>query len=747
MMKMVRTALVLLLLLVTSGIDAQKIDQRLTRLVEQTVQRRAQGLKPIDGRDVNKTIAVNYDKDGTITTLSAIATLKEGAECPREKLEQMGIKVRFVLGDMVALVIPVDKLMALEDVEELKVVEADEMRSLHNDLARVETGVENVNTPAAAELQKLPKAYTGEGVVLGIIDSGIDYNHAAFKDANGNTRVKLLLDYSTNEIVRYTSDEEIKKLTVDTKVGSHGTHTSASAGGSATDNGMQGMAPQADLVLCGLGDNLNTTKIIECMKAIFKYADEVHKPAVVSISLGQILGLHDGSDYVAKAVAELTSNGTKEGRAVVMSSGNDARNYQSIVSKLPTEDIINGYKLMTVLGAAKYPTETNPDQKVTYNANYLCYINGDYNKNDFIGFSLVNLKTGEIVSINGHVRTVKDDKVIEDKDFGGWETKETIAGSKKYVFSLNFASTPVYLDDSNLRLALYAKGNPGNTIVMLCNGQSYKEPCFDAPQYEGYYDFAQAGYTKGSGDMTSGADVCNDYVISVGSYITRTKWNTYDNQSCSYNPSTLTKIKQVIGEISDYSSYCIADDNGKQRPMVLSPGQGIISAASNYDTAFFLEGQPGVVDTSTEHLTLCGNVEKFGRNNWYILSQGTSMSTPIAAGIVTLWMQANPKLTVNEIKSILQSTGKWDEWTTIPEKIPSKQFQQSGLYGKIDCLAGLKKITETTAIETISADGLREATPASMYNVDAPVYNMMGQRVDKSQKGLVIYKGRKYLNR
>ena len=53
----------------------------------------------------------------------------------------------------------------------------------------------------------------------------------------------------------------------------------------------------------------------------------------------------------------------------------------------------------------------------------------------------------------------------------------------------------------------------------------------------------------------------------------------------------------------------------------------------------------------------------------------------------------------------------------------------------------------TTGIETVAANGHREATPATMYGVDAPVYNMMGQRVDKSQKGLVIYKGRKYVNK
>ena len=128
-----------------------------------------------------------------------------------------------------------------------------------------------------------------------------------------------------------------------------------------------------------------------------------------------------------------------------------------------------------------------------------------------------------------------------------------------------------------------------------------------------------------------------------------------------------------------------------------------------------------------------------------MLEQGTSMATPHAAGIVTLWMQAKPTLTVNEIKEIMKETCVNDDFTTVA-KIPSGNKVQAGL-GKIDCLAGLKKITGTTGIETIEAGGHREATPATMYGVDAPVYNMMGQRVDKSQKGLVIYKGRKFVNK
>lgn len=71
----------------------------------------------------------------------------------------------------------------------------------------------------------------------------------------------------------------------------------------------------------------------------------------------------------------------------------------------------------------------------------------------------------------------------------------------------------------------------------------------------------------------------------------------------------------------------------------------------------------------------------------------------------------------------------------------------AAIAGGSDLGNGLKDILGTTDIESISMDGHREATPSTMYSVDAPVYNMMGQRVNKSQKGLVIYKGRKYVNK
>lgn len=208
-------------------------------------------------------------------------------------------------------------------------------------------------------------------------------------------------------------------------------------------------------------------------------------------------------------------------------------------------------------------------------------------------------------------------------------------------------------------------------------------------------------------------------------------------------PSQLTGENQELGEIADFSSYGV-DDNGIARPTVIAPGMGLVSAANNWDQEHLVSGQPG--QPIPNDVVLISNKEQNGRNNWYYLTQGTSMSCPHTAGIVALWMQANKELTVNEIKKIMEATCVNDEFTTNEAMIPSHNKVQAG-FGKIDCLAGLKKILNTTGIETIAAGGHREATPATMYSVDAPVYNMMGQRVNKSQKGLVIYKGRKYVNK
>ena len=729
------------LLLVMTGANAQKIDQRLTRLVEKVQTRRAQGLRPMDAKAVNKTMAVEFNADGTIRAFSAIATLNDGAECPTARLEQMGIKVRYVVGRQAALVIPADKLKALEQMEEICFVRADLMKHLMNDRARKDTQADVAGNVIQATAAGLPQAYTGKGVVLGIIDDGIDFNHAAFRNADGSTRIKKAYVYSSSGYVEY-DPEDITLLTSDDTETSHGSHTSATAGGSETGNGMQGVAPEVDLVLCGLGPYMYTSNINDAVQHIFDYAASVNKPAVISCSLGTGIGLHDGSDGTAQLIAELTENGNKPSRAVLVSSGNSASNWQSIVRTLDnTTD-----ELKTVLGAATI--SYSPEKTVCYNSIYGFYAD-DYKEFDIV-LKVVNLKTGELSDVGDQVLTLDGEPA--DLQIDNFLEKTATGGSASFYY-LDCVENPVKMKDPDCRLALVVKAKTaGQTIKMYCNNDNNKEPCFDAPSKEGYYDFASNGYTKGNGDFTANVMACNPAIISVGAYISANEWTNYKNLNYHYPASTLTGKEQVVGEICDFSSYGI-DDNGMPIPTLIGPGMGLISAANNWDKNYFkiyneADDQPGVPDDENPDKyfsSLISSVEKNGRTNWYLLEQGTSMSTPHAAGIVALWMQANPQLTVNDIIEILRETCRNDKFTTDTEFIPSHNPVQAGL-GKIDAVAGLKKILNITAIETIEAGGHREATPATMYSVDAPVYNMMGQRIDKNTRGLVVYKGRKYVN-
>ena len=727
----------LVALLLTVGMYAQKVDQRLTRLVEQSAQRRAQGQAPLDPEAVNKTIAVSFNADGSIASFSAIAMLNDGAECPTARLEQMGVKVRYQIGDMLALSIPADKLQQLEDVEEIRYVKADEMLRPVNDLSRKETKADQITDATKAAAAGLPQAYTGKGVVLGIIDQGIDFNHAAFRNADGSTRVAKAIIMTNAEGGHNIYDSaEIPSLTADNLSESHGTHTSATAGGCELGNGQQGVAPEVDLFLCGLSAYPSMTAIAGCVQEVFKYADQVNKPAVVSISMGNINNFHDGSDPLASAVKTLTADGTKPGRAVIISSANSGAKWQSIVQS---------GSVKTVLGSATEVTAQNP---ATYSALYTFYAS-DFN--DFnIELKVVDMTTGTVSDLGSHTLDLKTSEVVDINKKWIKDNSTVVASGKSAVmYIMDLQSAPVKLDNVNYRLAIVATSkDAGQKIKMICNGDGNNEPCFDAPTVTGGYDFAANGWTKGYGDLAFSSHICNDYVISVGAYITRPRWTPWQGKEIGYVESGLTGKVQQVGEISDFSSWG-TDDNGKTYPTIIAPGQGTISAANNYDTTTFkVEGGSIVPDQETENAKyyLIDNVDKFNRPNWYMLMQGTSMSCPHAAGIIALWMQAKPTLTVNEIKNVLKETSVNDTWTTEVANIPSHNKIQAG-YGKIDALAGLKKIKGTTAIDAVTIDGHRQATPATMYSVDAPVYNMMGQQVDKSHRGFVIYKGRKYLNK
>ena len=259
-------------------------------------------------------------------------------------LESLGVVIQAKFNNLATALIPVDKIEKVAALSNVTRIEVAEILEPQTDRARsVTQAIDAMTNSATAKALGLTSLYTGKGVILGIIDTGIDFQHIAFKDKNGNSRIvrayKLSGSNSTS-LTTYSSASQISALTYDTNGEDHGTHTSTTAGGSSvmvngstvtvTDDHANatygGMAPEADLVIAGLS-SLYTTSIGTAIQNICNYADQVGKPCVISLSLGSQIGPHDGTGSIASIVNQYAG----DNHIIVYAASNDGMRADAFV--------------------------------------------------------------------------------------------------------------------------------------------------------------------------------------------------------------------------------------------------------------------------------------------------------------------------------------------------------------------------------------------------------------------------------
>ena len=244
-----------------------------------------------------------------------------------EALRKTGVKVSATFDGFVTAVIPAS---ALEKVGTLPGVRHVALaRNLHlcNDTARARTGVEALHGGIG-----MATPLTGKDVIVGMIDLGIDFNHINLCDSTGKSRVLAaylpfdtlgvapVIDGETLPGSCYETPEQIAALTTDNAHESHGTHTTGTAAGSYRGNGAHGMAPDANIVACGLGNRrISDVTIVNSIRYIFDYADRVGKPCVINMSLGSTSGPNDGTSFLCRSFETMTG----PGRVCVVAAGND----------------------------------------------------------------------------------------------------------------------------------------------------------------------------------------------------------------------------------------------------------------------------------------------------------------------------------------------------------------------------------------------------------------------------------------
>ena len=177
-------------------------------------------------------------------------------------------------------------------------------------------------------------SFTGKGVIMGYVDSGLDVNHPDFKDSLGNTRV--LRFWNQGQDVNWRTPAKYGYGRVYTNVdlnaninpgninqSGHGTTVTGTGSGNGLANGRnKGVAPECDIIIVRTVFSLPswTLTVAEGVDYVFSVADSLGMPAVVNLSVGTYLGSHDAKDPAGLYIDSLLND--KAGRLVVCAAGN-----------------------------------------------------------------------------------------------------------------------------------------------------------------------------------------------------------------------------------------------------------------------------------------------------------------------------------------------------------------------------------------------------------------------------------------
>ncbi|MGO7335700.1 S8 family serine peptidase [Rhizobium leguminosarum] len=283
------------------------------------------------------------------------------------RLSAFGFKILSVAGSVISAELPLSKI---DDVHTLGIetIELGAGFTPTLDLSRSAAKVNDVATGNG-----LDRPYKGAGVIIGVVDSGIDYAHPAFLDTTGKSRILYLWDQTASLRPKekgkhntfrgalpqgfapsFQYGVEYSKADIDAALAlapiargkpsfltvvphkdrkGHGTHVAAIAAGNgrqrenASVTPFAGMAPEADLVVVRYaaqpGDFGSNARMVDAIRYIAQRAAKMQKNCVLNISLGSGMLPGDGRTRLEREI-EATVSGNAPGTTIVVAAGNSA---------------------------------------------------------------------------------------------------------------------------------------------------------------------------------------------------------------------------------------------------------------------------------------------------------------------------------------------------------------------------------------------------------------------------------------
>ena len=245
-----------------------------------------------------------------------------------DELRELGIRVVELQNGYAILTVREDMIERLTQFPQIEYIEKPK---------RLFFTVENGKRASCIPpVQRPPLSLTGRGVLVAIIDSGIDYANPVFRNADGTTRIRNLWDQSLSENppegyltgTEYTSEqinEALRQPTVQGRLqlvpsqdtSGHGTAVAGVAAGNTPNyqgpmsvgENYRGVAYESDLLVVKLGlPKLNgfprTTELMQAIDYVIRKAVEYGQPVAINISFGNTYGAHDGNSLLEQFIQD-----------------------------------------------------------------------------------------------------------------------------------------------------------------------------------------------------------------------------------------------------------------------------------------------------------------------------------------------------------------------------------------------------------------------------------------------------------
>lgn len=628
----------------------------------------------------------------------------------RARTEELHGVFKYAAGDIAAIRIPLNKvndLAALSSVERIE----------DNDLKLQPLNDQMILNSHALEVHNgwnLPQGYDGSGVIVGIIDEGIDYTHPDFRNLDGSTRIKYVWDQTLESNVfnpqPFGYGKEFVGNQIDTStehldaVFSHGSHvTGIACGNGLALNNYKGVAPGADIIVVKMNLNVNDdnflSSLVDAVRYIYFKADTMGKPAVINVSLGTYFGSHDARDIQAQAIESIITE--KNGRALVCAAGN-----------LGHAPIHVGYSA----------TSDTAMTWMQYSGSIMTMqLWGDTSDFENIRFSM------------GIDRFVPDIKLLDATPFNtvvpfiGMDVKDTLynqAGQRLGIVRITgdyrFGSYVLQYDilaDSSMNIAggdtsryLWRLRATGNGRLDGWSGNMVFDNLPDTVSFPPIRYYKKPDLDQNIVSSFS----CSDKVITVGAFTNR---NYYTN----VNFTVTSAPSFQPGQRWLQSSKGPTRDN-RVKPDVVAAGDWVLSCGTHFELPLLAAVEPAKVAAGGKHKR----------------SSGTSMSAPVVCGIGALYFQRYPNASWLDFKTALLSCADKDTFTGFNLPDNTWGYGKANAYTTVKgCAVGLEDPKDQDALLLNYPNPMTEYTyfqyqwntPAPAADLSMVLFDAVGKKV------------------